>query len=90
MKKEKNLIESKVLVNTFKRFKSKNYLNKSFLKKNLFYILKYKTTNLYRSLNFFKIFFKKIGFLGKYNCCGDVQILKKFRKNLFIKIIIFV
>lgn len=43
MKKVKNLTENKVLINTFKKFKLKNYLNKTFLKKNSFFLTKFKT-----------------------------------------------
>ncbi len=53
MKKEKNLIENKVLINTFKKFKLKNYLNKTFLKKKSFIFLKFKNKKLIK-VNFFK------------------------------------
>lgn len=42
MKKVKNLTENKVLINTFKRVKTRNYVSKSTLKKRSFFFLKYK------------------------------------------------
>lgn len=51
MKRVKNLTENKVLINTFKKSKLKNYLNKSFLKKKDFFLLKYRQPK-------FKFFFK--------------------------------
>ena len=53
MKKVENLIENKVSINTFKRLKTRNYQNKSFLKKRDFFFLKLKQFN-------FSFFFKKI------------------------------
>ncbi len=55
MKKVKNLIENKDLINTFKKSKTKNNLNKSILKKRTFFFLKYKCINL---VKFVKIFNK--------------------------------
>lgn len=43
MKKIENLIEKKDLTNTSKKFKFKNYLNKSFLKKKSFFFFKFKS-----------------------------------------------
>ena len=72
MKKIKNLTENKDLINTFKRFKIRQYLNKTSLKKNFFYTSKFKS-NFYLRF-FFKhrntlIFLKsrKIDFYRKHN-----------------------
>ena len=48
MNKEKNLIESKSLINTYKRFKFRNYLNKRTLRGRIFFFLKYKNVNLFK------------------------------------------
>ena len=53
MKKEKNLIENKVLINTFKKFKLKNYLNKTILRKKSFIFLKFKNKKLIK-INFLR------------------------------------
>jgi hypothetical protein len=41
MKRVKNLTENKVLINTFKKLKTKIHLNKGGLKNSTFYLLKY-------------------------------------------------
>ena len=69
MRKGKNLIENKVLINTFKKFKLKNNLNKSSLKKKSFFFLKYKAVNL-------KLFFKTL---------KNKTPFPKTNKTLFIK-----
>jgi hypothetical protein len=59
------------LINTFKKFKLKNNLNKSNLKKKNFFFLKYKLIRL----NFFKKKFQKIDFL--------INLIKKNKKTSF-------
>ncbi len=92
MKKKKNLIENKVLINTFKKFKLKNNLNKSNLKKKSFFFLKYKIIKLN---NFFKKL-QKINFLKnlnkkKINSHPQNNLLfKKQNKNIFKTFLMFI
>lgn len=51
MKRVKNLIESKGLINTFKKTKTKNYISKSILKKKGFFFLKFKAIKL-KTINY--------------------------------------
>jgi len=57
MKKVKNLIENKGLINTFNKQKIGFYLNKAFSKKSNFYFLKYKNNNMLKHVHFKKFFF---------------------------------
>jgi hypothetical protein len=96
MKKERNLIENKGLINTFKKFKLKNYLNKTFLKKKSFIFLKFKDKKLKNVLAF-----KRNTFLKKSNkfVCDNI-FLKNFskitlnsfniKKSLYKSILIFI
>ncbi len=63
MKKEKNLIESKVLINTFKKFKSRNHIFKSQLKKKYYFFSKFQHKS---NLKICTFFFKTWG--SKKNC----------------------
>ena len=87
MRKEKNLIENKGLINTFKKLKVRTNFNKSKLKKISFYFFKF------NKLIFFKFFFKnkkklKVIFFKKYNIIkkkdkfGFVFITTLFKKTL--------
>ena len=93
MKRVKNLTENKGLINTFKKFKSKNHIFKSVLKKKYYFFTKFqqkiilnKTT--LNNKTFFKIFFflhlkpispSKINFLKTIN----------LKKTFFKKILMF-
>ncbi len=48
MKRVKNLTENKVLINTFKKLKTKIHLNKSGFKNYSFYLLKYNRLTPFR------------------------------------------
>ncbi len=68
MRRVKNLTENKDLINTFKKSKLKNYLNKSILGKKDFFFLKYrqnKFSKFFKKLS--KFFFYKVVF-GKLYC----------------------
>ena len=71
MKKIENWIEKKDSTNTFKKFKFKHYLNKSFLKKKSYFFLKFKIKG-----NLLKYFFK---------CFSSSIFLKKTFPNNFFK-----
>ncbi len=82
MRRVKNLIENKDLINTFKKFKSKLHHNKRFFKNSLFYTSKYNRVvflkyNIYLESNKFKfIFFKKF-FLKNFNLNTEITYLNK-------------
>lgn len=61
MKKEKNLIENQGLINTYRKFRIKNYINKKNIKRRFFYFLKYKSFLL--SNNYFITPQKQLGFV---------------------------
>lgn len=58
MKKEQKIIKNKVLINTSKKIKNRNYLNKTIFKKSKFFFLKYKN----KKINFLKNNKKQIAF----------------------------
>jgi hypothetical protein len=51
MSREKNLIKNKSLINTYKKCKFRNYLNKRILRGKIFFLLKYKSINLYKTIS---------------------------------------
>lgn len=78
MKKVKNLTENKDLINTFKKSKLKNYLNKSILRKRDFFFLKYRQ-------NKFCKFFKKLSKFSLYSSTFNKLYTNYSIKNNFIK-----
>jgi hypothetical protein len=79
MRKEKNLTENKGLINTFKKSKLKNYLNKSILGKRDFFFLKYRQ-------NKFCKFFKKLSKFVLYkNVFNNLYCSYNKKSNLFKK-----
>ncbi len=61
MKKGKNLIENKGLINTFKKFKSKNHIFKSVLKKKYYFFTKFQQRIILNNIiPNKKVFFKKL------------------------------
>lgn len=85
MKKVKNLTENKGLINTFKKSKLKNYLNKASLKKKDFFLLKYKK-NVFKKGFFFlnKNYFYKNTFKTYFFFNQKKLILNfNFKKNVF-------
>ena len=64
MRKEKNWIENKDLINTFKKFKTRNLLNKTSLKKNSFFLRKFHKKKIFLKKFSWKNF-KLVSF--KYN-----------------------
>ena len=83
MKKDVNLIKKKGSINTSKKFLKKIYLNKSFLKRNLANILKYKffvPRILKKNFFFFLIkinFKKKVSNMSKKNLLKSILFLIK-------------
>ena len=65
MKKVKNLIGSKGLINTFNKQKIGFYLNKSSSKKSIFYFLKYKNNGILECVFLKKLIFIKTSFIKK-------------------------
>jgi hypothetical protein len=66
MRKEKNWIENKDLINTFKKFKTRNLLNKTSLKKNSFFLRKFHKKKIFLKKFSWKNFLEKI-FLKKFS-----------------------
>ena len=92
MKRVKNLTENKGLINTFKRFKSKNHTLKAILKKKYFFFTKFQQNLILKKKIFFnKKYFNKILFVYfKYkNPHYNLLIIKNFKKNFFKKILMF-
>lgn len=91
MKKGKNLTENKVLINTFKKLKLKNYLNKSFLKKKSFFLFKYKGVYLSKVKQFFfknGCFIRFGVFFQKFLHPGKIKTFLK-KKKILKKILMF-
>ena len=85
MKRVKNLIENKGLINTFNKQKIGFYLNKAFSKKSNFYFLKYKNDNLLRV-----VFLKKNKFFKSNQVKKDFSLIKISSKTVFNVIFMFI
>lgn len=85
MKRVKNLIENKGLINTFNKQKIGFYLNKAFSKKSNFYFLKYKDNNLLRV-----VFLKKNKFFKSNQVKKDLSLIKISSKTVFNVIFMFI
>lgn len=85
MKRVKNLIENKGLINTFNKQKIGFYLNKAFSKKSNFYFLKYKNNNLLRV-----VFLKKNKFFKSNQVKKDFSLIKISSKTVFNVIFMFI
>lgn len=83
MKRIKNLTENKDLINTFKKTKFRNYLNKAVFKKKNFFFLKYKQLCFKKLFKFlFKFFFYKSVFLYfKNNSSKNALFNINFKEN---------
>jgi len=93
MKKIENLIEKKDSINTFKKFKFKNYLNKSFLKKKSFFFFRFRSRGVsiqkVQSQKYtIKLTFRKI-FQLKNNKINNIYRQETFlKKSNFLKSLI--
>jgi len=92
MKRVKNLTENKGLINTFKKFKSKNHTFKTILKKKYFFFTKFQQNLVLRR----KIFFIKRyygGLLFMYLKCKtynhNIFVIRGYRTDFFKKILMF-
>lgn len=93
MKKGKNLTENKGLINTFKKFKSKNHIFKSVLKKKYYFFTKFQQKIIIKNIvPSKKFFFKKI-FLPHLKPISPSTIkffaTNNLKNNTFKKILMF-
>ena len=81
MKKGKNLIENKGLINTFKKLKYKNFLNKTNSKKIEFFLKKFYNEKIFLKKFSWKNFLEKI-FLKKFSW-KKLENIKLFKTSTF-------
>ena len=85
MKKVKNLTESKGLINTFRKLKTKSHLNKSNLKKNNFYYAKFCKKNFFKKQPQSKSVFVNV-FLHKFNANKTISNLPIYKQSQLFKL----
>jgi hypothetical protein len=89
MKRVRNLIENKGLINTFNKFKNKNHTFKSTLKKKYYFFSKFHYKPVLRTYTFFiKVKFFKKNYIGGFEVARLSTNSYSFN-NLFSKILLF-